>query len=139
MPSVMRRSFLYLGGCGHEEEPSLPAQPAGVSGDRNQQGIDGLEDIMLEAVWLKHDGHLRRRATRRGRLGHGILLHRVERCLRGMIQGRKMRRGTALPGAYAGGYAQSLCHIPTPVSFWQDSGKRVLEAGLSRACWYGRG
>jgi hypothetical protein len=29
-------------------------------GHRNQQGIDGLEDIVLEAVRLKHDAHLRR-------------------------------------------------------------------------------
>jgi hypothetical protein len=62
---------------------------------------------------------------RRGRLGHMIPLHRVDRCLRGMIRGRKTRRGAALPSAYAGGCAQSLCHIPTPVPFWQDSGRRI--------------
>src|SRR5919205_722502 len=31
-PSVMIRSFLHLGGIGHEEERSLPASPTGVSG-----------------------------------------------------------------------------------------------------------
>src|SRR5215467_12338722 len=30
--SVMTRSFLHLGGCGHEEEPCPPAALAGVSG-----------------------------------------------------------------------------------------------------------
>src|SRR5919109_2587956 len=99
---------------------------------------DGLEEVVLEAVWLKHDGNLRRRATLRGRLGHAILLHLVDRCFRGTIRCRKTRRDAALPCACAGGHAQPPRHIPTPVSCWQDSGRRILEAGLSRARWYGR-
>src|SRR5215831_20760529 len=70
---------------------------------------------------------------RRGRLGHMILLHLVDRRLRGIIGSRKTRRDAALPSADAGGYAQSLCHIPTPVSFWPYLGRSIRETGLPSA------
>jgi len=50
----------------------------------------------LEAVRLKHDGDLRGRATLRGRLGHAILLHPADRCLRGTIRCRQTMREAAL-------------------------------------------
>jgi hypothetical protein len=41
-------------------EPWLRRQAS--PGPRHQQGIGYLEEIVLEAVWLKHDGDLQKRA-----------------------------------------------------------------------------
>jgi hypothetical protein len=95
------------------------------AGQRNQQSIGRLEEVMLEAMRFKHDSHLQTLGAVTGRLGHVALLDPGDVRLRGTMLDCQEELGAGLPAVYEGRYAESRLHTPTPTSFWQHCGRRV--------------
>ena len=66
------------------------------AGQRKQQGIGPLEEIVLEAMRFKHDRHLQTLGVVTGRLGHAALLDPGNRNLRATVASGVARLETDL-------------------------------------------
>lgn len=66
------------------------------AGQRNQQGIGPLEEIVLKAMRFIHDRHLETLGAVTGRLGHAALLDPGNRNLRATVASAVARLATDL-------------------------------------------
>lgn len=94
-------------------------------------GIRLSEQIVLEAMWLKHETDLQWLISTTGYFGHQNLLDPGDLSLRGRMRNREAGREAGLSDECEGRYAGSLWCTPSLAHPWQDWGRRVLE---TRVC-----
>lgn len=86
---------------------------------------------MLQAMWLKQNSHLQRRMLMMSYFGHMVLLDPGNLSLRGIFLSREAKHHAGLSCEREGRYAGYLWCTPSLAHFWQDCGRRVLDAGVS--------
>ncbi len=87
---------------------------------------------MLQAMGLKHDGHLQRQTLPMGQFGHTMLLAPGDMSLRGTILNREARLEAGLSDGCEGRYAGSLWCTPIFSHLWPHYGERVHPSALHR-------
>ena len=88
------------------------------SGLRDEVGIRLPEQIVLQAMGLKHDADLQGLVVTTRRLGHTMLLDPGDMSLRGTIRNREARLEAGLSDECEGRYAGSLWCTPSLAHFW---------------------
>jgi hypothetical protein len=100
------------------------------SWQRYQRRISSVEQVVLQAMWLKHDTHLQVLAALTRRLGHEMLLDPVELSLRETVRCCEAELEVGLQCACEGGHAGSLWCTPSLAPFWQHCGRREHACAL---------